>query len=87
MFPFDQEGFELNRPRRPTILGFRAAGTWDRIANDAWQRRPAQMRRGLIERCGLPVVLTLYDLRGRLRDRSGSGGNAPMRAATSGGTR
>ena len=39
MFPFDQEGFELNRPRRPTILGFRAAGTWDRIANDARQQR------------------------------------------------
>jgi len=36
---------------------------------------------------GCRWVLTLYGLRGGLCDRSGSGGNAPMRAATSGGTR
>src|SRR6516164_11618887 len=53
--PFDQEGFELNRPRRPTILGFRGAGTWDRIAKRRVSTAPAQMRPGCWNTVGLPA--------------------------------
>src|SRR5215472_1725103 len=59
--PFDQEGFELNRPRRATILGFRPAGTWDRITNDACQQRRRRCARvdrtpWVIGRCSRSMV-------------------------------